>query len=147
VSATVPLRSRRFGDHDVPVDRVLSFPAGLVGFPAARRFALLEPARADSPFRCLVCLDEPELGFVVCDARALWPAYVAELALPAGTEAGDAVVLAIITVPEDPSAMTANLMAPIVVDGRTRTGCQLVLDTGRWTTRHPVLAGAPPPHR
>ena len=145
MTETVPLRSRRFGDHDVPVDRVVSFPEGLVGFPAARQFALLEAARPDSPFRCLACLDFPDLGFVVCDAEALWPGYIAELPLPEGVPPGEVVVLAIVTVPADPTAMTANLMAPLLVDCRTRTGRQLVLDTGRFTTRQPIFARETPP--
>ena len=145
VTATVPLRSRRFGDHEVPVDRVLTFPDGLVGFPAARRFTLLEAARPGSPFRCLACLDLPDLGFVVCEPDVLWPGYLAELPLPAGVAAVEVVVLAIVTVPDDPTAMTVNLMAPLVVEAGTRTGRQLVLDTGRFTTRQPIFARETPP--
>ena len=138
--STVPLDSRRFGRFEIPADRVLLFPEGLVGFPEAQRFALLEPSRTGSPFRWLVCLDFPELGFVVCDPTALWPGYAADLALPAGCRPEDLGVLAIVTVPTNPSETTANLMAPLVLDCRTRLGQQLVLDTGRYSTRHPVLA-------
>lgn len=144
VTERVPLRSRRFGDHEIPVDRVVSFTEGLIGFPSARRFALLEAPRTDSPFRCLACLDVPELGFVVCEPEALWPGYVAGLPLPEGIPAGEVVVLAIVTVPADPAGMTANLMAPLVVDCRTRTGRQLVLDTGPFTTRQPLFARKTP---
>lgn len=145
VTEAVPLRSRRFGDHEVPVDRVLTFPEGIVGFPAARRFALLEAARPGSPFRCLACLDLPDLGFVVCEPEALWPGYIAELPLPEGVPAADVVILAIVTVPADPTAMTANLMAPLVVECSTRTGHQMVLDTARFTTRQPIFARESPP--
>jgi flagellar assembly factor FliW len=126
----------------VPADRVLTFPDGLVGLPAARRFALLESGRAGSPFRCLVSLDVPELGFVVCEPTALWPGYGADLPVPPGASPEDVAVLAIVTVPRNPGEMTANLMAPLVIDCRARTGCQLVLDTGRYSTRHALL-GAP----
>jgi flagellar assembly factor FliW len=139
VTETVPLRSRRFGDHEVPVDRVLTFPEGLIGFPAAQRFTLLEAARPGSPFRCLASLDLPDLGFVVCEPEVLWPGYVAELPRPEGAPAGEVVVLAIVTVPADPTAMTVNLTAPLVVDSSTRTGRQVVLDTGRFTTRQPIF--------
>jgi flagellar assembly factor FliW len=124
---------------------VLAFPDGLVGFPVARRFALVDPARSDSPFRCLASLDVPDLGFLVCEPEALWPGYIAELLLPDGMPPAEVVVLAIVTVPTDPKAMTANLMAPLVIDCRTRTGRQLVLDTGRFTTRQPVFARETPP--
>jgi flagellar assembly factor FliW len=136
---TVALRSERFGHHDVPVDRVLHFPEGLIGFPGARRFALLDAGRPESPFHCLVSLDDTDLGFVVCDPCALWPGYAEAVPAPAGGAPGEAAVLALVTVPANPRDMTANLLAPLVVDCRTRTGRQVVLDNGRWSTRHHLL--------
>jgi flagellar assembly factor FliW len=125
----------------VPAERVLAFPEGLIGFPAARRFALLDPPRAGSPFRQLLCLDDPELGFVVCDPEALWPGYGASLP-PSSGAPEDQAVLALVTVPADAREMTANLMAPLVVDCRARVGRQVVLDVGRFSTRHPLLPPA-----
>jgi flagellar assembly factor FliW len=139
---TVSLRSQRFGDFEIPADRVLEFPDGLIGFPTARRFALLESTRPESPFRCLVSLDVPDLGFVVCEPASLWPGYGADLPTPAGWHAEDVAIMAIVTVPANPQEMTANLMAPIIVDCRSRTGCQLVLDTGRYSTRHTLIGAA-----
>jgi flagellar assembly factor FliW len=134
---SISLHSERFGDHELPADRVLSFPAGVIGFPDARRFALLDPPRPGSPFHHLVCLDEPELGFVVCDPTELWPDYAAQLPVD-DVAANERALLVIVTVRD----MTANLMAPLVVDRSSRTARQIVLDTGRFSTRHPVLAGA-----
>jgi flagellar assembly factor FliW len=140
----VRFRSERFGHYEIPADRVLRFPDGLIGFREARRFALLESSRPESPFRCLVSLDVPELGFVVCEPMVLWPGYGADLPVPDGGTAADLAVLAIVSVPKNPQEMTANLMAPIVIDCRTRTGCQIVLDTGRYSTRHALLPATPP---
>jgi len=138
---TLPIRSRRFGSYDVPAERVLVFPDGLIGFREARRFVLLDSARADSPFRCLVSVDFPELGFVVCDPTGLWPGYAADLPPPASGESADRAVLAIVTVPQDPSAMTVNLLAPLVFDGGARTGRQVVLESERYSTRHLLIPG------
>jgi flagellar assembly factor FliW len=141
-NSTVWLHSKRFGDYEVPAERVLTFPQGLIGFRDAHRFALLDASRPGSPFRCLVCLDEPELGFVVCDPVALWPTYAADLPPPEHGRAEDTAVLALVTVPSNALEMTANLMAPLVVDCQSRTGWQCVLDTGRYSTRHPLLPSA-----
>ncbi len=138
---TIAVRSRRFGDYDVPEDRLLVFPEGLVGFPDARRFALREPSRAESPFHYLVCVDHPELGFVVCDPERIWPGYTREVPRPTDA-AGEIAVLVLVRIPADPGEATANLMAPLVVDATSRRGRQLVLDTGRWATRHPLFPGA-----
>ena len=142
LTETIALHSERFGDFEVPADRVLNFPEGLIGFREARRFVLLEPTRPGSPFRCLLSLDVPDLSFVVCDPTALWPGYAADLPPPPDGSAEAQAALAIVTVPQNASEMTANLMAPLVLDSRTRTGRQTVLDTGRYSTRHHILPRA-----
>jgi flagellar assembly factor FliW len=138
---TIPLHSRRFGSYEVPAERVITFPDGLIGFADARRFVLLESSRPESPFRYLVCLDFPELGFVVCDPVRLWPGYATDLPEPEGGRHEDRAALTIVTVPQDPDGMTANLLAPLVFDCATRTGRQIILDGERYSTRHPLLAG------
>jgi flagellar assembly factor FliW len=130
----ISLHSTRFGDHELPSDRVLAFPGGLIGFCDAHRFVLLEPERPGSPFRCLVCVDQPELGFVVCDPVCVWPDYPADVPALEEIASAERDFLAIVTVRD----MTVNLMAPLVVDRRARTGRQVVLDTGRFSTRHPL---------
>ena len=129
----------RLGARAVTADRIVVFPDGLIGFREARHFALLEPEPPDSPLRCLVSLDTPALGFVVCDPTLRWPDYAADLGVPAGAAGALPAVLAIVTVPADPRAMTVDLLAPLLVDWRTQTGRQLVLDSGRYSTRHPLL--------
>jgi flagellar assembly factor FliW len=135
----VPLHSSHFGDREVPVDRLVVFPEGLIGFRGARRFAVLEPDEPGSPFRGLVSLDRPELGFVVCDPTALWPRYGEDLPVSEAAGREHLGVLAIVTVPEDATAMTVDLMAPLIIDWRSRMGHQLILDTGRYSTRHQLL--------
>ncbi|TMB39093.1 MAG: hypothetical protein E6J55_23450 [Deltaproteobacteria bacterium] len=140
VAETVAVRSQRFGDYEVPAERILRFPEGLVGFPEARHFVLLDSSHPGSPFRYLLCLDLPELGFVVCDAAHVCAGYVADVPRPAEVPAEDLAVLALVTVPADPRQMTANLMAPLLVDCRSGRGRQVVLDTGRHPIRYPLLA-------
>jgi len=143
-AATVTVQSARFGTHTVPEECILTFTEGLVGIPQATRFWLAEPAGGPSPFRYLLSIDLPDLGFLVCDPCQLWPAYAAELP-PAAEGAGDVQVLAIVTVREEPRTLTANLLAPLLVDCETRRGRQVVLDGARYSTRHPLTQPADPP--
>ncbi len=133
---TIAVRSARFGSFDLPVSSVLRFPDGLVGFPDYHVFVIMEHASA-SPLRWLLCLDEPELAFAIVDPADFFTNY------DPGTVEADAVdvaVFAIVTIPADkPAALSANLMAPVVVDIRTRVAHQLVLDDGRYSTRHSLL--------
>jgi flagellar assembly factor FliW len=138
--------SRRFGTFEVPADRVLRFPHGLIGFPEARRFVILEH-RPTSPFKWMLCVDDPELAFAVADPAELVAGYRPPIEAAArllGIEPGEVGVLVIVTIPPEPSGMTVNLMAPVAVDLRTRQARQIVLEGGRLDARHPVLAGATP---
>ena len=86
----------------------------------------------------------PELGFVVCDATEICPGYGADLPRPPDVKPGDLAVMALVTVPADPLQMTANLMAPLLIDCRSGSGRQLVLDTGRYPIRFALLSSRTP---
>jgi len=142
-TATVTVASARFGTHTVPEECILTFAEGLVGIPQAIRFWLAEPAGGPSPFRYLLSIDLPDLGFLVCDPCQLWPAYAAEL--PPAEGGGDVQVLTIVTVRDEPRTLTANLLAPLLIDCETRRGRQVVLDGSHYSTRQPLTQPAGPP--
>jgi flagellar assembly factor FliW len=108
---------------------------GLIGVPRLRRFVLERGADAAAPFHLLANLDGSGSCLVVCDADALWPEYAAEVRATAGA-AGAAAVFAIVTA--RPGTLTANLIAPLVVDPATGAARQLVLEGSPWGTRHPL---------
>ena len=142
---TISVRSSRFGELAVPADRVLHFPQGLIGFPRARRFVILDH-RPGSPFKWMLCLEQPDVAFAVAEPGAMVPGYQAPLELAArilGTDAANVALFVIVTIPPDPTAMTVNLMAPVVVDVRTRLSRQLVLEDGRADPSYRVCASRP----
>ncbi|MEO6029767.1 MAG: flagellar assembly protein FliW [Candidatus Binatia bacterium] len=154
-AATAPLRrrdedmvqisSRRFGDFEVPTDRVLHFAQGMIGFPKARRFVILDH-RPGSPFKWMLCLEQPDVAFAVVEPARMVPDYVAPLELAArtlGTDPADVALFVIVTIPTDPFAMTVNLMAPVVVDVRTRRSIQMVLEDGRCDPSYRVCEPRP----
>lgn len=141
----VHVTSARFGEFDVPVDRVLHFPQGLIGFPRVRRFVILDH-RPGSPFKWMLCLEQPDLAFAVAEPGKLVPGYDAPLELAArtlGADSADVALFVIVTIPPDPTAMTVNLMAPVVVDVRTRASRQLVLEDPRCDPSYRVCAPRP----
>jgi flagellar assembly factor FliW len=141
----IQVHSARFGDFAVRADRVLHFAQGLIGFPRTRRFVILDH-RPGSPFKWMLCLEQPDVAFAVVEPAELVPGYRAPLELAArtlGADPADVALFVIVTIPSDPTAMTVNLMAPVVVDVRTRASRQLVLEDGRSDPSYRVCA--PPP--
>ena len=136
----IEIETTRFGHLIADEEALLTFPEGLPGFADARRFVPV-PHGEDSPFVWLQSAERPELAFLVLSPAGAFPDYAPPL--PADT-APDAAVWVVVTVPPgDARAMTANLLGPLVIDGRTRHGRQIVLDGDRYSTKHRVLpAGA-----
>lgn len=135
------VRTTRFGTVQIADDRVITFPRGLLGFPRATRYCLLEPGD-DAAFFWLQSIDEPSLAFVVTDPSLflgeysvpIRPEQASELALDT---LEDAQVFVIVNKVDQ--QLTGNLQGPLVVNTKTRVGEQLVLAEKRWTTRHPLV--------
>jgi flagellar assembly factor FliW len=140
----VQVRSVRFGAFAVPEDKIIRFPEGLIGFPDYHSFVIMEHP-TPSLLRWLLCLDEPNLAFAVADPSDffdeyhIWPHKELQALGLESTE--DLAVFTIVTIPRDRlTGMSANLMAPVVVNVRTRDGRQVILDNGLYSTRHLLLA-------
>jgi flagellar assembly factor FliW len=140
------VRTTRFGVIQIAEDRVITFPKGLLGFPLAKRYCLLEPGD-DACFFWLQSLDEPSLAFVVTDPAL----FVAEYSVPIRPEQmgeldlaslDDAQVFVIVNKVD--STLTGNLQGPLVINTITRSGEQMVLAEKRWTTRHPLVRVSEP---
>lgn len=139
------LNTPRFGELQIKDEDIIVFPSGILGFDDVKRYVLLEHSE-DGAFHILQAVDDPAVAFVLIDPRTFRPDYKididpAQVAALALDDEADAVVMAIVTVPEgDPAGMTANLRAPLVFNVRKRLGCQVVLPEGPWGVRHPILA-------
>jgi flagellar assembly factor FliW len=138
------VNSTRFGRLEVPEEKVLAFPDGLLGFEGCRRFVILEHA-PDTPFKWLQCLDDPDVAFVILSPLEFLPAYGVELGrddvAKLGLQEPDEVALyVLVVIPEEPADMTANLQGPLVLNVERRLGRQVVLADGRYQTRTPILA-------
>ena len=88
-------------------------------------------------------LEQPEVRFLVAVPTPFFPDYAIELDAAACTEldlhdADDALVLVVVTVDPDVGGATANLLAPIVVNARTRQAGQVILSGSDWPVRAAV---------
>jgi flagellar assembly factor FliW len=133
--------SSRFGDLVVPSDSIIEFPSGLIGFPRAKRYVMIDHK---PPFSWLHSADDPNLAFVVVDGFEFGQAY--DLKPPINNpdvefKADDEfAILVIVTVRPDPRMTTANLKAPLFVNMRNRKGVQVIFDDPRYSTRFSLWA-------
>ena len=136
--------STRFGTFDVPPESLLTFPSGLLGFPEWTSYVILDHD-TDAPFKWLHCTEEASLAFVVIDPALFNQHYQVAISPEArfeveGSETDELSLAVILTIPsDDPSAMTANLRGPLLMNLRTRRCKQLVLSED-YPTRYPVFS-------
>ena len=126
------IQTGQCGEIEVSEDTLLTFPSGIVGFPAVQQFVVLD-VEEDCQYQWFQSVTEPDLAFIIIDVHLLDPEFQVEvsdegLAELEITETDPVLVMAVVTLPSGrPEQATANLRAPLVVNLRTRKGKQLIL--------------------
>lgn len=121
----------------------LDLGGSLIGFPAARQFALVRVAPDNEVLFRLTALDVDGLEFVAAAPYPFFPNYAPELddataARLELSESSGAIVLVLLTVGPTLEETTANLFAPIVVNVNTRRAAQVTLVNGGYSLREPL---------
>jgi len=135
----------RFGEIEIAEDKILSFPEGLYGFENESGFTLLPfDPNIDCPLEWMQSLTTPRLAFVVTDPLLFHPDYrwtlTAEEKRQLEIKAGDEIATrVIVTIPEVYTQMTANFIAPLIINLDKRRVKQVVLTTVEYDTRHFLL--------
>lgn len=120
----------------------IHFASGLVGFPTAQRFVL---EQGDSCVFELRGVHDDDPDFLVVPPAPFFPDYaptiddetVARLCLRGQEEA---LVLLVVTLRGDqPEDASANTLAPLVINTRTRDAAQVVLTGQPYSLRQPLL--------
>src|SRR5262249_45563507 len=113
----ITVKSDLLGEVRIHSAEALRFPAGLLGFPECRRFALLR-AEHDGLF-WLQSMEYSTLVFLLVDPFAAVSGYTIDVAPSQIAELGayrpsDIALLSVVTLPAHPSEQaTANLQGPI----------------------------------
>ncbi|MEV4514889.1 flagellar assembly protein FliW [Dactylosporangium sp. NPDC049525] len=125
---------------------VIDFVAPMPGFPDDRRFVLVRLEDTGMLY-ALTSVDSAGLRFLVVPPAQFFPDYAPEIdddalaALGAGDET-DLLVLLVVTAGDGVEDATVNLMAPIVLDQRSRRAVQLVLTRSGLSVRQKLVVVA-----
>ncbi len=131
----------RLGSMQLPEDRVLRFPRGIIGFMGHREFTLIQ-LREESPFLVLQSLTDPKLGLLVVDPYNFMTEYEvvigdADRRLLEIETREQATVLVTVTIPQGrPERTTLNLSGPIVINNEARIGLQIPQTDSRYPAHY-----------
>lgn len=127
---------------EVSQDRLLTIPEGLFGFEDYKNFALVDSDY--EPFIWLQSTDEPNLAFLIVDPFLICSSYETDIDDDSLAKIGiknpeDIIIMTIVTVPADGSAITANFQGPLVINKNNRQCMQVILNDNRWSTKVNII--------
>lgn len=137
------IQTSRFGQVKVEAQDLLNFAEGLLGFQDLKNFILLDDPN-DEIFAWLQSCESPAIAFPVLEPELFAENYKISLnktdleALQA-PNTSKARAFCIVTIPEDPTQMTANMKAPIVINVDNHKARQCVLQDNSLAIREPIF--------
>ena len=131
----------RFGPIEVEDEKVIHFPEGIPAFEQEHEFVII-PYDEESPYVFLQSLKPPDLAFLMTMPFIFFPDYEFELDYENQQKLGlerqeDMLLYVLLTIPQGRvQDMTANLVAPLVINVANQQGRQLVLEHSPYQTKH-----------
>ncbi|MFJ8257649.1 flagellar assembly protein FliW [Peribacillus asahii] len=121
---------------------VYTFKHGIPGFLEEKQFVLL--TLDETPFFVLQSVVTPEIAFILINPFDVFKDYEIDLSEDVLVDLGieseaDVRVLAILTVRDPFEQTTANLQAPVILNGHNKLGKQFIMKTDMYITRHAIF--------
>lgn len=126
----VKIKTKNFGTMDIEEKQRITFPEGILGFPEQKEYYLI--IKEDSPFLWLQSKEKENLAFVLINPYLFQPEYQLNVSsrewdiLGINPDGDDFLIFAIVTIPENPEDMTANLQGPILINPKQKLGVQAI---------------------
>ncbi len=133
----------KFGEIDFEENEIIVLPKGILGFSQLTRYILLEK-EGSGPFKWLQSVEDPNVAFVIADPLDFFPNYKLEINEKEleelnYTNSKDLITYVIVTVPQDASLASADLLGPLVINAKKNLAKQAVMSNSPYTTKHYLL--------
>jgi flagellar assembly factor FliW len=131
----------RFGEIEVDETKIVHFKDGIPAFEDEHEFVIL-PYEEESPYYFMQSLQSPDLAFLLTIPFLFFNDYSFEIDDATIKELeiknqDDVFYYSMITIPNGSVRyMTANLLAPIVINGENMKAKQIVLGNSNYMTKH-----------
>ncbi|MFH2093684.1 MAG: flagellar assembly protein FliW [Pseudomonadota bacterium] len=138
------INTRQFGEIEIDEEKIINIPLGIPGFRENKRYVLLQREET-VPFLLFQCMDDPNLSFVILDPVQFFSEYTIERKdiekmVSWDLETEEVSCFVIVTIPNGtPEKMTANFMAPLIINNNRKEGLQLILQNSTYSHQHQLL--------
>lgn len=138
------IKTKVFGEVTIDDDKVIHFPAGIIGFPDMTEFALIhDEEKGTGSIHWLQSLQEPAFAMPVMDPLIVKPDYNPEIEDELLSQIGkldpeEILVLVTVTVPSDLTKMSVNLRGPIIINAVEKKACQVIVEGEDYAVKYPI---------
>lgn len=136
------LETSRFGKIEFDETMIIDMKGPILGFENLNKYVLLKQNER-TPFSWFQSVEKGSLAFVVMNPQILMEDYEPEIGdndveLLKIETAADVSLLSIVTIRSNPTKISANLRAPIVINSRKRLAKQIVLEDADYPVQYEV---------
>ena len=138
------VKTKFFGEVDLPEEKILTFERGLIGLADHKRFTILyDCEKEETNISWLQSVDEPTLALPVIKPWLVKEEYNPTVEDELLSSLGELteenlVILLTMTVPADIKEMTVNLKAPVIINADTRKAVQIIADNQDYEVKYKV---------
>jgi len=136
------IETSRFGKLTIDEGKIITFTEPILGFPNDKKYVLLD--NTQSLFKWLQSIESKDLAFVMIDPVIIMKKYdisvtsddIRDLQL---TDIKKAAILSIVTIGNECTSVTANLVGPIILNPDKMLAKQIVLLNSPYSLKHNIL--------
>lgn len=135
------ITTNRFGLLEVEESKIVHFPKGIPAFEEEHEFVMV-PYEEGSPYFFLQSAKSAELAFLLTEPFVFFSDYTVEIDDATVEELEiknneNVEIYTILTIPNGSVRyMTANLLAPIIINTENMQAKQIVMDKSNYKTKH-----------
>ena len=122
---------------------IIRFKDGIPGFDKNREFVIVKDENY-VPFEWLVCVDGTDLRFAMLNPMIVDSTYNPNISKAQISGLGletpeDILMYCFVTIAEDPTNSTINLMGPVLINTKLKIGRQIILESSDYGTQEPII--------
>ena len=134
--------TRRFGQIEVPEEKVIRFRDGIPGLECMKRCILIK-VEETLPFYWIQSVEDGDIALPVINPLIIDNTYSPSVEDSVFDELElekeeDLLVVNVAVIPQDVTKMTANMAAPLLINIEKNLGRQVILDNPGWQMRFPI---------
>lgn len=141
------IETTKFGTIQIEEEKIITMPAGMLGFQARKRFIILE-RKETQPFYWYQCVNDPALSFVIINPYLFKPDYsvdlkptLKEMSWEADGEENLKLYVVVNTSTFDGATdkITANLIGPLLINTQRCEAVQMAIHSNLYSHKYPIF--------